>query len=300
MKMRVAFLEAFALAVVAASGVAAVAEPSVRVSEVTLFGDLDCFRIETPSATYLYGKRGAGFASILDPAGHDWISYRPGGKSAGEYRGLPKCGQPVKYFHCGYGYGRYRTDNPFTSTVTVSEPGHVRIRSETLKGDAVCDWDFFPDHATLTLAKIPGDKYWFVYEGTPGGVLDATEDFVVRPGGKQTPLTEPWKEVVPWVAFGAKESPYRLLLLNHQSGSPVDSYVSWPYKAAPDEPLNQMTVFGFGRPDWQDPRQHTPPLTGLPARFTIGFSGATDYSVMAGTVTDISARERATTTSSVP
>src|SRR6267154_5041362 len=76
----------------------------VRVSAVTLFGDMECLRIETPSATYLYGKRGAGFASILDPDGHDWIGYRHGDKALGEYRGLPKCGQPVKYFHCGYGF----------------------------------------------------------------------------------------------------------------------------------------------------------------------------------------------------
>jgi hypothetical protein len=248
------------------------AQPQVEVSEITLLGDMDCFRIKTPGATYLYGKRGAGFAGILDPAGHDWVSYRHGGKSAGEYHGLPKCGQPVKYFHCGYGFGQYASDNRFTTEVTVREPGHVRIHSETKNHDAAGEWDFFPSHATFTLLKIPGGKYWFLYEGTPGGALDPADDFVVRPGGKQTPLSEPWKEVVPWVVFGAKESPHRFFLINHQTGSPVDSYVLWPYKAAPDEPLNQMTVFGFGRPDWQDPNQHTPPMTGLPARFSIGFT----------------------------
>src|SRR5579862_3598701 len=41
----------------------------IRVSDATLFGDLDCFKVETPTATYLYGKKGAGFASILDPDG---------------------------------------------------------------------------------------------------------------------------------------------------------------------------------------------------------------------------------------
>src|SRR5579863_6147975 len=91
-------------------------EGTVRVSEVTLFGDMECFRVETPAATYLYGKRGAGFAQILDPDGHDWIAYHPGGKAAGEYRGLPKCGQPEKFFHCGYGFGQYKTETPFTST----------------------------------------------------------------------------------------------------------------------------------------------------------------------------------------
>ena len=39
--------------------------------------------------------------------------------------------------------------------------------------------------------------------------------------------------------------------------------------------LQQMTVFGFGRPDWQDPKQHTPPMSGLPARFSI--AGTTHF-----------------------
>jgi hypothetical protein len=250
--------------------------PGLAVSEVTLLGDMECFKIETPNAIYFYGKRGAGFASILDRDGHDWISYRHGGKSAGEYHGLPKCGQPVKYFHCGYGFGQYLTDNPFSSEVTLREPGHLRIHSETTRGDAAGEWDFFPTHSTFTLLKIPGERYWFLYEGTPGGALDAAQDFVIRPGGRQTLLTEPWKEVVPWVVFGSKKSPYHFFLINHQPGSPVDSYVSWPYKASPEEPLNQMTVFGFGRPDWQDPKQHTPPITGLPARFSIGFTSVTN------------------------
>jgi hypothetical protein len=47
-------------------------------------------------------------------------------------------------------------------------------------------------------------QIWFLYEGTPGGSLDAAEDFVIRAGGQKTPLTEPWKEIVPWVVFGAR------------------------------------------------------------------------------------------------
>lgn len=257
------------------------ADPEIRVSTVTLFTDLECFRIETPTATYLYGKRGAGFASLLDLAGHDWISYRPGGKALGEYRGLPKCGQPVKYFHCGYGFGQYLTDNPFTSTVTLQEPAHVRIHSETKNADAACDWDFFPTHATMTLLKIPG-PHWFLYEGTPGGALDSADDFVLRSNGKKTPLSEPWTDSVSWVCFGAKESPHGLLLFNHQppETGQTDSYVSWPYKPEPDGALNQMTVFGFGRPAWTDPKQHTPPLQVLPAKLTIALlPAATDAAV---------------------
>ena len=243
--------------------------PAISVTEETLFGDMDCLVISTPAAKYYYGKRGAGFARILDPDGHDWISYRHGGQAAGEYRGLPKSGQPVKYFHCGYGFGQYANTNPFRTSFTQVGPEQVRVESETQDGSAASVWDFYPGHATFTLNRIPGGRYWFLYEGTPGGRLDVTEDFSIRAGGKKAPLSEPWTETVPWAAFGASESPYALLCVNHQPNSPIDSYVRWPY--APDGAghENQMTVFGFGRPGWQSPDQHTPQLTGLPARFTI-------------------------------
>jgi hypothetical protein len=268
----------FSTALVAASLASTfAADPELRVSDITLFGDMECFKIETPSATYLYGKRGAGFAGIIDPAGHDWISYHHGGKALGEYRGLPKCGQPVKYFHCGYGFGQYANENPFSSTITLREPAHVRLHSETKNGDAACDWDFFPAYATMTLTKIPG-PHWFLYEGTPGGALDPADDFVLRPGGRKTPLSEPWTDSVPWVCFGARESPHGLLLLHHQAPEPgqTDSYVSWPYKSEADGALNQMTVFGFGRPAWTDPKQHTPPLQVLPAKLSIAITGSTE------------------------
>ena len=123
----------------------------VAVNEQTLFGDMECLVIDTPAAKYYYGKRGAGFARILDPEGHDWISYQPGAKAAGEYRGLPKSGQPVKYFHCGYGFGQYATTNPFRTSITRIGPEHVRIESETNDGAAAAAWDFSPASATMTL-----------------------------------------------------------------------------------------------------------------------------------------------------
>ena len=161
--------------------------PHVAVSEETLFGDLDCLVVQTATAKYFYGKRGAGFAKILDPEGHDWISYQHGQQSKGEYRGLPKFGQPVKYFHCGYGFGQYSNNNPFRTSFHQVSPEHVRVDSETQNGDAACTWDFFPTHATVTLKRIPGDRYWFLYEGTPGGRLDINTDLSIRPSGKKLP-----------------------------------------------------------------------------------------------------------------
>ena len=174
---------------------------------------MDCFKVETPTATYVYGKKGAGFASILDKDGRDWISYRPGDKAKGEYRGLPKCGQPTKFFHCGYGYGHVqdrRTSSQAASPCRSAD--HVRIESETADGKSACAWDFYPDHATMTLLRIDLPTYWFLYEGTPGGKLDADKDFVIRPDGTKTTLDKPWSQVVPWVCFGAAETPGRLRL----------------------------------------------------------------------------------------
>jgi type 1 glutamine amidotransferase len=254
---------------------------TVRVSEVTVHGDMDCYKVETPSASYIYGKRGAGFASILDKDGRDWISYRPGDKARGEYRGLPKCGQPTKFFHCGYGYGQYKTENPFSSRVTLQEAGRVRIESETRDGKSACRWDFYPDHATMTLLRIDLPTFWFLYEGTPGGKLDAGSDFIIRHDGQKATLDHAWAEVVPWVCFGAAESSVGFVLVNHQEPEPseVDSYVSWPFrKDESDGSFRDMTVFGFGRKGHEQLIQHVPDLKRLPARFSIGFIDRADDS----------------------
>jgi putative heme-binding domain-containing protein len=263
----------------AVANAAAQPKAAVNVSETTLFGDMDCLRIETPAATYVYGKRGAGFASIIDKDGHDWISYRPLDKALGEYRGLPKCGQPTKFFHCGYGYGQYKNDNPFISRVTLEEPGHIRVESETIDRKTAGTWDFYPTHATFTLLRIDLPTFWFLYEGTPGGKLESGLDFVVRPGGEKTTLDQPWSQVVPWACFGASESPIGLLLINHQAAEPgqTDSYVSWPFEKDPSGSFHDMTVFGFGRKGYKELIKHVPDLTRLPARFSIALVEQADH-----------------------
>jgi acetyl esterase len=257
----------------------------VRVSDLTIHGDMDCFQVDTPTATYVYGKRGAGFACIIDKEGRDWVSYRPGGEARGEYRGLPKCGQPTKFFHCGYGYGQYRTDNPFASRVSVREAAHVRIESETRDGKSACTWDFYPDHATLTLLRIDVPTFWFLYEGTPGGKLDAARDFVIRPDGQKTSLDQAWSQVVPWVCFGSAQSPIGFVCINHQDPEPseADSYVAWPFTKNLDGSYRDMTVFGFGRKGHEKLVQHVADLSHLPARYSIALIGRADHTTARAT-----------------
>jgi hypothetical protein len=272
-----------------ACGCASSADPgtALRVTEVTLLGDLECFRVETPSATYFYGKKGAGFASILDPDGRDWISYRHGGKAAGEYRGLPKCGQPAKLFHAGYGYGQYPTENPFTSRVVLQEHDHLRIASESKDGHSACTWDFYPSCAILTLLRIALPRFWFLYEGTPGGNLNPEEDVAIRPGGRRTKLAEPWEDTIPWVGFSSQGSPYTLVLASHAAQAQAASYVAWPYQPEGDGSYRQMTVFGWGRRGWKDPKQHEPGLAQLPARFSVALVRGTDEGTLTHAAQDI-------------
>ena len=101
---------------------------------------------------------------------------------------------------------------PSPAASRLASRSHVRIESETRDGKSACRWDFYPDHATLTLLKIDLPTYWFLYEGTPGGALDAEKDFVIRPDGRKTTLDHAWSQVVPWVCFGASETPVGFVL----------------------------------------------------------------------------------------
>ena len=58
---------------------------------------------------------------------------------------------------------------------------------------------------------------------------------MIRPDGRKTTLDQAWSQMVPWVCFGAAETPLGFVLVNHQDPEPgeVDSYVSWPFAARP-------------------------------------------------------------------
>jgi hypothetical protein len=173
----------------------------------------------------------------------------------------------------------YKTANGFTSRVRVRAADHIRIESETADKKTACTWDFYPTHATMTLQRIDQPTYWFLYEGTPGGKLDADKDFVIRPDGAKTTLDQPWSRVVPWVCFGATESSVGFCCINHQESEEgeTDSYVSWPFQKGTDKSFQDMTVFGFGRKGYKELVEHVPDLKRLPARFSIGFVDTADH-----------------------
>jgi hypothetical protein len=224
----------------------------------------NAFRINTGIADYIYQKSSGGFSSILDNAGNDWINYKQTGGSAGHYRGIPNLVAPWDggHFHPG--------TSTSISTLVHQGPLKATIQSTTTDGLWKTQWEFFPAHARLTVMKAK-KSFWFLYEGTPGGALDAN-DSIVRPDGSRTPYSTSWTGDLPnqeWVYFSDVGVGRSLFLAHHENDSAIDSY--FPMN-------NEMTVFGFGRNGRQSliqPQKH---------HFTIGLTHSTDYGSTATTL----------------
>jgi len=243
-----------------AGAAAADAVPQIALEESVSYEGQDSFKIATPAATYFYHKQGAGFASMIDNEGQDWIGYNPGvgekskSGSGGMYRGIPNLGHPEGYCHPGKEVSQSR--------IVARGPLRVSILSESSDGKMRCRWDIFPNYARLTMLAML-TPYWFLYEGTPGGQLDLETDVCVRPNGAKllrTKAGERWDgDIVPsgepgeWVHFA--DGLRAVYLVQHEDDEAIDSY--WPMNA-------EMTVFGFGRQKLQEF------LDQVPAQFTIG------------------------------
>jgi len=257
----------------------------VEAFEVDDYQGQRSFRIETPKAVYLYHRDGAGFASVIDADGNDWIGYRPGGRSAGEFRGIPNV-RPAG-FHPGYteSASRIADRDAGDREIGRAESGivsdRVRIVSERLDGSWACTWDIGAAFATLTLTGGgPSDRrspqtvaeapasYWVLYEGTPGGALRPEEDSLVLSSGEIRRLSVSWDEPLPapeWIAFRSVRAGRSLFLLHHEADDVTDCY--WPMEG-------NMTVFGFGRTGHG--QKLRPLMTDLPAHFTMGFVESLD------------------------
>ena len=234
-------------------------EVLVKLRQSLVYQEQASYQITTPIATYFYHKLGAGFASMIDRDGNDWLSYRPFGGSDGKYRGIPNLAHPENHFHPGGDGCRSRILN--------AGPLKITIASESLDRKWACRWEVYPTHARLTVLEVD-HPYWFLYEGTPGGALDEAGDFCVTSAGARRALSESWKTALPhpeWICFGASNTDRVLYLAHHESDQHIDSY--WPMEG-------NMTVFGFGRDGLAKF------MTETPARFTVGFAESSDFGAL--------------------
>ena len=134
-------------------------------------------------------------------------------------------------------------------------------------------WDIYPRYATMTMVK-QAHAYWFLYEGTPGGVLEPGTDFMYRSNGTKTMLSESWNGDIAaeeWAYFSDPNLGRSLYVVHHENDTANDLY--WPMD-------NNMTVFGFGRSDSPLGGQ----ISAVAQHFTVGMMDSTEFSQSAKTV----------------
>lgn len=242
---------------------------SVRIAE-TVVQNIPAFRIETPSATYIYDKAGGGFISMIDKNGNDWISFKdtefdPPGNAASRYRGIPNLGITGADNDAGHpGFNMCETKVIAPNVIeTVSKTGNWKFR-----------WAFYDNYAKFIMVKtVPGIPYWFLYEGTPAGKWDPQKmywgnnlhgrrgDFPDLLGN--TGEYNNWD----WVYTGQKEYPRILFLKQLQPDEKTDlfSYMGNTREDVRESP-DGMVCFGFGRA-----HKTEPVLNDVNLEFVIGF-----------------------------
>ncbi|MBK1875509.1 hypothetical protein [Pelagicoccus mobilis] len=198
-------------------------------------------KVETESATYYYHMEGGGFSSMIDKDGKDWLSYSTAKGVSGEFRGIPNMvfrGKRGGFFHPGHSGSKASNTN-----WNLQPDGSIRIDSTSIDNQRSVRWEVHDKYATLEIIKThPVDPgYWFLYEGTPGGVFDTENSRWIRSDGTTGPLSEKWEKSLAdnaWVAVTNPEQTRSLVIWREtQEPQSVDSYF----------PLHEMTVLGFGR-----------------------------------------------------
>ncbi len=242
-------------------------------------GNLDCYKIETPTATYYLEKVGAGLSSLIDRDGNDWLGFhpKPGSGAGGEYRGFPNAvfREAGSYFH-----PRNAGTDPCVTTVEEEHPQRVVISAWSHNGKWAGRYEFTPHACIFTMTKMPRDhKYWVLYEGTPGGQYNDDDWWMTsaKPE-RQSLLANHEGDILgpEWIAFGDKKL-NRVLFLSQLNDDPhPDRFYQMQKK---------MTVFGFGREGM------TKFLDSVPRSFAIGLVESTDHDEVGREVVAITTRK---------
>lgn len=227
------------------------------------------FIIKSSTATYYYDKAGGGFSRLLDVDGIDWINYKTEpwdtypASAASAYRGIPN----VVFGSDDSGAGHPGHDK----CMSIKLSNHT-IFTESISGRWQWRWDFFEQYAQLTMLKIDSiQPYWFLYEGTPGGIFKPEDQYFGNNSGGPFTVTpdyyrgdklfDHWQ----WFYVGAKNSDHTLIMLQLKCDDLSDTF---SYLGNTDRGINAddgMVVFGFGRAEGARPQINSPQT------FIIGF-----------------------------
>lgn len=230
-------------------------------------------KISTEQLEYYYDMKGGGFSRIIDNEGNDWINFKtdPWGiypaSAASSFRGMP---------NLVFGQGDDGAGHPGHEKCT-SRLEENKIITESLSGLWKWSWEFFNDHAILKILKTdPERKYWFLYEGTPGGSFQPEQSFFGTssrgpcPGGYDYFNGDILWDNFQWMYVGTARAKACLYMVQVQNDSQKDMISFLGNSEAGLESKDGMTVIGFGRDEGAKP------LISGPEEFIIGIYNKLD------------------------
>jgi len=251
---------------------AKVVTPQVTVTDGVVDLGFNAFRFDGAGMSWVFHKDGGGFSKLLDAQGNDWISWNSQTGSLGDFRGVPNAVKPpLGYFHPG-------RLNSTTSRIVSQGPLKITLESSSLDGSFVSTWDVYPKYATFTMTKA-ADRFWFLYEGTPGGSVQLGNDVVVTAAGTEVPIDGTFQNDFvgeEWAYVADKALGRSMYFAHHQDDGSVESYRLLD---------GRMPILGFGRGgNGLNFPYLAPVVNGEPQRFTVGLADSTAYAATAETV----------------
>lgn len=218
-------------------------------------------RVETLRATYYYHKLGAGFSSLNDADGNDWISYNSAPEADGRFRGIPNA------VHPNNGGDLHPGDKDSDTCLLNAGPIKATLYSNRIQTRTRWNhtWDVYPGYVRHTINEARFDYYW-LYEGTPGGLLEPNKDFAVFSDGVQIKAGQTRELDIPGDEWGFVADPdvgRSIFLIKEAGDDKVDSYRDLD---------DSMTVFAFGRNLSSKPFL---PAAAVPAHFVFGLMDVT-------------------------
>ncbi|MFK8023548.1 MAG: chitobiase/beta-hexosaminidase C-terminal domain-containing protein [Ilumatobacter sp.] len=213
---------------------AAVIAPQVTRTEVIDEGfPAYQFDLADDSTWVFHTQAGGGFSKIIDKDDIDWIQWNTDEDENGDFRGTPNAVKPpAGYFHPG---------RPRKTDSTILEEGPLRITMESRAKDSswISVWNIYPTYAEFEMIRA-NKEWWYLYEGTPGGEVDAA-DFIQRSDGVTVPIDGEFEADMPgeeWLYIADPADDRSFFMAHHQDDGAIESYRLLKEK---------LPVLGFGR-----------------------------------------------------
>lgn len=222
----------------------------VAIEEVSLMNRLH-YRVVTANAICFVDRYSGGISRLFDADGIDWVDWKRleaekyPESAAGDYRGIP---------NLVYGGEDNGIGHPGFDRCMSFREGLNRIRVRSLNGRWEFLYVFYPNYIELQIIRTPenGRKYWFLYEGVPGGKFAPEQTYWGSNLGfinelpdyfKGEALSGNWQ----WVFFGNRQQNRVFFLVQKGQDQEQDLAGFLGNSEKGTGSGDGMVVFGFGR-----------------------------------------------------